>query len=380
MRLLVLIPHWPLPSELWLSRMLDGLMDCTCAIATYSPPHPRWRDEVPVYDLTPKWMKKIGSVPPKKWIPGLGNTELQKIIERHRADVVLCHYLNFALCFDRLWRALNLNLWIHCHGYDMTWDLRFKGFKFIRRFGRNYKQKCIGLGHRSNIFVNSEFAYRRLATAGFPRDRIHLKYIGVPVSASEPKFSRGGEEQSVLYLGRLADCKGPEKTIRAFDLACSRGFKGTLRLAGDGPMRNECEQHLSRAQFPERISILGAVNEKEGEQLRLGSHVFTAHNCFGQQTGQEESYGVAFVEAMAAGLPIVTGRSGGVLETVIDGETGILFEPNDLGAHADALLRLNNDEVLRVEMAKNSWAHVKRKFSIETELSELRRCLQMVGP
>ena len=50
---------------------------------------------------------------------------------------------------------------------------------------------------------------------------------------------------------------------------------------------------------------------------------------------------------MAFGLPVITGSSGGVLETVINGETGILFNPGDILSHANAILMLAEDDELR---------------------------------
>ncbi|MCH8923254.1 MAG: glycosyltransferase, partial [Planctomycetes bacterium] len=70
-----------------------------------------------------------------------------------------------------------------------------------------------------------------------------------------------------------------------------------------------------------------------GERLRAEADIFTAHNCTGPITRQEEAFGVSIVEAMAAGLPVVSGRSGSLPEIVEDRVDGILVEPGDREAH-----------------------------------------------
>ena len=68
--------------------------------------------------------------------------------------------------------------------------------------------------------------------------------------------------------------------------------------------------------------------------------LFTMHSIKGAQSGQEEAFGVAFLDAMSHGLPVVTGNSGGVSEIVNEGITGFLVTPGDIEAHADRMAQL----------------------------------------
>src|SRR5207249_10069750 len=98
-------------------------------------------------------------------------------------------------------------------------------------------------------------------------------------------------------------------------------------------------------------------------------------NCLGLISNQEESSGVSFAEAMAEGLPIVSGRSGSLPEVITDGVHGILFEPGDVDAHADALLRLASDPELRAQMGQSGWERVRDNWSLQNEVKELRSIL-----
>src|SRR5690606_33177261 len=121
-------------------------------------------------------------------------------------------------------------------------------------------------------------------------------------------------EVQILYLGRLVDCKGPDLTIQAFSLACEQGLRGKLTIAGDGPLLAECEQLRAVSPFAHCIQLLGSVDEPTAERLRTEADIFTAHNRKGPYTNQEEAFGVSFVEAMAAALPIVSGANGSLPE------------------------------------------------------------------
>ena len=101
-------------------------------------------------------------------------------------------------------------------------------------------------------------------------------------------------------------------------------------MAGYGAMEAKCRVLQSNSPFTDQINIVGRVDEQEGNRLRTQADIFTAHNCRGSQTQQEEAFGVSYVEAMAAAIPVVTGRSGGVCEAVTHGETGFLFESGDV--------------------------------------------------
>ena len=86
--------------------------------------------------------------------------------------------------------------------------------------------------------------------------------------------------------------------------------------------------------------------------------------------------GVALIEAMAQALPVVTGRSGAVSESVIDGETGILFEPGDVDAHAEALRSLVLDKPLRLAFGHAGWDRAKTSFSVAKEKKSLTAILE----
>jgi phosphatidylinositol alpha-1,6-mannosyltransferase len=119
------------------------------------------------------------------------------------------------------------------------------------------------------------------------------------------------------------------------------------------------------------------VNRDEAAELIAKADIFTVHLNKGVLTNREEAFGVVFIEAMAAGLPIVAGNSGAITETVIDGKTGILFEPEDVSGQAAALFKLGTDLDMRNRMGKEAWLLAKERFSMDQEKTKLRRILNL---
>ena len=95
--------------------------------------------------------------------------------------------------------------------------------------------------------------------------------------------------------------------VHAFDLACRRGLRGRLLIVGDGILRTTCELAKARSSFRDRIDLLGSLDASGVQRLLATADIFTAHNCTGPITRQEEAFGVSIVEAMGAGVPVVSG-------------------------------------------------------------------------
>lgn len=132
----------------------------------------------------------------------------------------------------------------------------------------------------------------------------------------------------------------------------------TLTVIGDGPLRGEVEQAFA-ALPPGRITWLGALAHDQ-VAAELASHdVFI-------WPGLGEAYGLVYLEAQAAGLPVIAFASGGVPDTVKPDETAFLAPENDEAALAMALSRLLTDPALRARMGRAAAAFVRSERTLET--------------
>ena len=124
------------------------------------------------------------------------------------------------------------------------------------------------------------------------------------------------------------------------------------------------------------ITIHGSANREKALEFFRSADIFTAHNKMSSKTRQEEAFGVSIIEAMAFGIPVTTGASGGVIETVLHRETGILFNPGDVRAHANALYEIYRDSDLRARLGSNGRRRAVQKFSSKQDKKALHNILK----
>lgn len=167
------------------------------------------------------------------------------------------------------------------------------------------------------------------------------------------KLSGGYPDQKVLvYVGRLAPEKHIEKLKAVFEVPGCR-----LAIVGDGPARNKLEWEFSGTP----TVFTGVLKGEALAQAYASGDVF----LFPSTT---ETLGMAMIEALASGLPVVAARSGASHEVVDDGETGLLYEPGSGQDLAAAVRRIFGDEALRKEMGakarraaeERSWENATR--------------------
>jgi glycosyltransferase involved in cell wall biosynthesis len=154
----------------------------------------------------------------------------------------------------------------------------------------------------------------------------------MPMGVDTRRFSARPEraedsDQTVLFVGRLAKKKGVEYLIRAFSDVLAHHPDARLVVVGDGPCRGELETLSS--------------------QLGLAD---------------TESFGLVFVEAMAADCPVVGTSVGGIPDVVIHGRTGLLVEPKSPGALAAAINGLLDSPAEAGKMGSLARRWVRRKF------------------
>jgi glycosyltransferase involved in cell wall biosynthesis len=181
-----------------------------------------------------------------------------------------------------------------------------------------------------------------VANSRYTQARIR-RYYGREASVIEPpvdvnRFARVpdppaavGEEPLYLCVSALVPYKRVELAVRAFV-----GRRGRLVVVGDGPERARLE-----ALAPANVELRGRVDDAELERL-YGAAAAVVHPAL-------DDFGIVAAEALAAGRPVVAFGGGGALDTVHDGETGVLFPDPTPASLAGALDRL---ERLRFEPAR----------------------------
>lgn len=160
----------------------------------------------------------------------------------------------------------------------------------------------------------------------------------------------------VLFVGRLVYYKGVDVLI---DAASQAG--GTLMLVGDGPLEPELRQRAIARGIQDRVLFLGRVSDDDLPAYYQAADVFALPSV-----AKTEAFGVVQIEAMAAGVPVVsTNLPTGVPWVNQDGVTGLVVAPAAAGHLAAALGRLLADPELRARLGRGAAARAADLFTRE---------------
>jgi L-malate glycosyltransferase len=125
-----------------------------------------------------------------------------------------------------------------------------------------------------------------------------------------------------------------------------------LRIVGDGSERKRLENLAAHLKITDRITFVGRVSpEKVADEFAQAS-IFCG-------LSRSEALGNVFLEAQAAGCGVIGTNIGGIPDSVKNGETGLLVQPDDVEAAAEAIRRLLEDDQLREKLAQNGQKHAQ---------------------
>ena len=199
-----------------------------------------------------------------------------------------------------------------------------------------------------------------------------------PQSAAERVETRRrlglqAEAPTVVSVSRLVPRKGMDTLVRSAALLA--GVRGDLQvvIAGRGRDRRRLTRLAASVGAPVRLP--GRLSDDDLVSLYGCADVF-AMLCRTRWRGlEQEGFGIVFLEAAAAGVPQVAGRSGGAHEAVADGETGIVLDPATPQSAAEAIGALLDDPERRKEMGDASRRRAESGFSYDVLAGQLSRAL-----
>jgi glycosyltransferase involved in cell wall biosynthesis len=168
---------------------------------------------------------------------------------------------------------------------------------------------------------------------------------------------------------RLVREKDHFTLLRAFSAVVARVPGAELQIAGDGPMQERLEAFATELNLNNRVTFLGALSDIPQFLSQLDVFVLSSLT---------EGMPVSLLEAMAAGLPIVATRVGGVEEAVASEENAYLAEPGDAEELAEAMIRMANRADL-AHMGSSGREIVRRRFSIEETWRQYHQLFLALG-
>jgi glycosyltransferase involved in cell wall biosynthesis len=189
--------------------------------------------------------------------------------------------------------------------------------------------------------------------------------IPLAVALSSYSNSEGDRDKSpspsgelvVGFAGRLIPGKGLDVILRAL-AAKKEPPLCRLEVAGDGPRRPELQDLANELGIASRVRFRGWVQDMPSFWRDCDVAVVPSNQFI-------ESFGMVAVEAMACGKPVIAARNGGLAETVVDGETGALFEPGNWCELAELLAEYSRDPTLRLNQGKAARVRCLDTYNID---------------
>lgn len=288
---------------------------------------------------------------------------VKRTVREARADVTIYGYILIGLI------GLLLNLMsghryiISTHGMDM---LQFRNI-----LGLN-KLVSLILRRAEGVLTNSEFTKKLVVGYGVDPNRIELVYPGVEdVYEKQPRneaLIRRHQLEGryvLLTVGRLVKRKGHDKVIEAMPEVLKAIPNAVYLIVGDGPERPRLEQLARDCGVADQVRFAGYASDLE----TLNAYYNTCDQFImvsrELKRGDAEGFGIVYLEAAMTGIPVIAGRSGGAGEAVLDGETGLLVDPESPAAVADAVVRLQHDAELRNALVRRGAERARAQFRYE---------------
>jgi alpha-maltose-1-phosphate synthase len=315
--------RYPLELGRALARHVD------CELVSFGQAARSWRDSAGLRIRILRAIAHVGGHPAHPLALGLGRALAE-------ADIVHAHHLRSAPS-----RLAGLNARVR----DIRTAVTDHGLG-----GGNWAGLLPRLFDR--FLTVSAYSARELAA---PASRTRIVYGGAdPVRFSpDPDARRRG----VLFVGRLTPHKGVDRLIEALH------ENSELRVVGSGghdpnPPEREYPNLLRRLAAQRRVEFLGVVDDADLPALYRGAQVLAVpsveRTCYGRKIAVAELLGLAGIEAMASGTPVVASRLGGLPEVVEHGVTGFLVEPGNTAELRWRLAQVLGDRRLAKRLGRNA--------------------------
>lgn len=205
----------------------------------------------------------------------------------------------------------------------------------------------------TGVITVSNSSREKLVAGGVPERIIDVIPNGVDLSFFNGVKTEKPRRPRIIYIGRLIEYKHIDELLTAFS---KLNLDAELYVVGVGPERKNLEELARRLGVADRTIFTGFVDDRKKVELLKSSHVFVLPSTV-------EGFGIALVEAMAAGTPTISADIPALREVADGGKVGMLFTPRNTEELRVKLEQLLKDGGLQRELAKKGHELVKKKYS-----------------
>lgn len=297
--------------------------------------------------------------------------QLKKIIDGNHYDVVYCHTPVggvLARLASKNARKRGTKVFYTAHGFHFfdgaplqNWVLFYPVEKHLSRY-------------TDVLFTINWEDYHRAKDHFFAKKVVHLPGIGVNIHAFEPaegdrearekkrkELGLSDDDVMLLNVAELAGRKNQKVIIKAMSHVQKKKVK--LFIAGQGTLKAELTDLIESLDLKDRVTLLGYRDDVRDLYKAADIFVFPS---------QREGFGIAAIEAMASGLPIITSNVNGIKEYSKDGVTGFVNDFKDVDGFARSIDKLAENDELCQKMGKHN-IEKSKEYSIDKPVAIVRK-------
>jgi len=302
---------------------------------------------------------------------------VRKIVKQEKIEIIYLHHiLPVGYIGYLIKKFYQIPYLVFSHGTDVEYATRSP-------WKKNLAQKV--MQGAEQIIFNSESLKRRLlarlpdftnkCTVLYPcPESIFYEMPKAEVIADlKTQYALEGK-RVMLSISRLGEGKGITHLVRILPRILQQIPNLVWLIVGDGPKRDYLIKEIQKNNLQNAVRFIGSIPHNELNKFyHLGElFVLLTH----PDEGKEEGIGLVFLEAQAAGIPVIAGKSGGVEEGVINGETGIIvdiYQGDKIVA--DSICEMLKNKEFAKRLSINAQVRMKNDFNWENQLQVIKQWL-----
>lgn len=279
-----------------------------------------------------------------------------RVLRAEGIGVLYVHYFDTsALIFAFLKTFFQYRFVIGCQGTDIE-DVN----------GLNKKFAPFILNQADAVTSVSNSQFRTIQNQFEIETPVYVIHNGIDVGFWEVDHGRVSDGKKIISVGAIRKEKGHDVLIRAFRQVVNRFPDASLTIVGDGSYSGVCEKLIDDLGLRSSVKITGWRERADIRDLLESADIFAFPS-------RQEAFGLALVEAMASGLPVVASNVGGIPE-VTKGTGAYLVEPENDQQLASALLNALENKDWRKRSAQASIERA-REFSLQVMVDQCERVI-----
>ncbi len=312
-----------------------------------------------------KAFKKLGKKAKRK---------LVELVTEINPEIIHLHYATDAGIFLPELKEINIPKVVSVYGYETSgFPRRFMGYGKLFLKNRTYK-------YADRIFAMSPDMETDLLNTGCPREKIIVHYYGSDVQRFNFQHTHKTIDKiNFLIISGLTPQKGHLFLLEAFKLAYQENNNINLKIVGDGPDRSKILDYVENQGMIEYIKIMPFVvyGSTEHKKHFADADIFI-HPSVTDVNGDKEGIPGAIVEAMAAGLPVISTYHAGIPFIIENEKRGLLVKEWDVEGLKNAILKMAINHEMRKILAINGQEYAINNLDLykkEQELEEIYKSL-----